>query len=185
MNTKSTPAPPVALALEAASKATGVDLALLRAIAWVESRYNPRAVGPVTKHGWHAQGLMQLGPAALIGVSNPYDPAENALAGAKLLAQYLQHYAGDVRRAVAAYNWGPGNFDSHATVPTEVATYVSRVLDRQAIEKPAVAAVPKLVEAAAAPPPLPIRVPLEAARAAVNATWFNCPHCATRLQVTL
>jgi soluble lytic murein transglycosylase-like protein len=176
--TQSQPAPSVALALEAASKATGVDLALLRAIAWVESRYNPRAVGPVTKHGWHAQGLMQLGPQALIGVANPYDPSENALAGARLLAGYLSRYAGDVRRAVSAYNWGPGNIDTHATVPTEVATYASRVLDRQAIEKPTAAA-------AAPPPPLPIRPPLEASRAAVNATWFTCPHCSARLQVTL
>jgi soluble lytic murein transglycosylase-like protein len=179
------PAASVALALASASKATGVDLTLLRGIAWVESRYNPSAVGPVTKRGWRAQGLMQLGPEALVGVADPYDPVQNALAGAKLLAGYLKQFGGDTRRALAAYNWGPGNLAKHSTIPTEVSTYVANVLDRQAVEKPAAPAAssPKPVEAA--PPPLPIRTPAETARAAVNATWFTCPHCATRLQVTL
>jgi soluble lytic murein transglycosylase-like protein len=166
------PAQPVAAALDAAAAATHVDVALLRAVAWVESRFNPLAIGPKVKAGWQAKGLMQLGPDALIGVTDPFDPTENALAGAKLLASYLQQFHSDVKRALAAYNWGPSHVTSTQTQPTEVSTYVARVLDRLLVEQ----------QPAGVPPPIPI-MPNVAARARDLAPYVTCPECKKRFQV--
>lgn len=144
------PSPPIAAALESAANAAGVEVALLRAVAFVESRFNPLAHGPVTPKGWRAKGLMQLGPDALTGVPDPWEPKANALAGARQLSQLIHKYH-DVSKALAAYNWGSGNVDVNKTVPAQVATYVARVLDRLDVERIALggAATRPL------PPPLP------------------------------
>jgi soluble lytic murein transglycosylase-like protein len=163
----------VAAALEAAGHAHGIDPAVLRAIAWVESRFNPNAIGPKVKAGWQAQGLMQLGPAARIGVTDPLDAKQNALAGAKLLAGYLRRYNQDLPTALAAYNWGPGNVDKHPDeIPGEVREYVDRVTERLALELSA-----RLAAEQQQPPPLP---PPAAARPALSTI---CPHCGQVLRV--
>jgi soluble lytic murein transglycosylase-like protein len=131
------PTPLVAAALQEASDATGLDVSILRAIAYVESRFIPTADGPPTASGWRALGLMQLGPAAIkqFAVTDPHDPRQNAKAGARLLAEYLRHYHGSLERAVAAYNWGPGNVDKHPALPGEVQLYVERVIARMSFER--------------------------------------------------
>lgn len=132
------PAPEVAAALDAAAKATGIEVALLRAIAHTESSFNPKVEGPPTSKGWRAQGLMQLGPEARKGVSNVFDPHENALAGAKLLAGYLRRYQNDTPAALAAYNWGPARVDKKhdpSEWPGEVRSYVDKVLARATQER--------------------------------------------------
>jgi len=113
----------IAVALENAARTHGVPVALLRAVAWVESRFNPRAVSPKG-----AQGLMQLMPATAkaLGVGDPWDPQENAFGAAKYLAQLLNSYAGDVRQALAAYNFGPHNLQTKG-MPAQVQRYVDRV----------------------------------------------------------
>lgn len=120
------PSPDVKHALQQASDQTGVPYKLLLAVAYVESRYNPAAVSPVG-----AQGLLQLMPrtAESLGVTDPFDPYDNALGGAKFLRRLHDKY-GRWDAALAAYNWGPGNVDSDKDVPTSVQHYISAVQSR-------------------------------------------------------
>lgn len=112
-------------ALSAASKATGVPIALLASIAKAESGFNPRAGSPAG-----AQGLMQLMPATArsLGVSNIWDPAQNALGGAKYIKQQLAAFGNNTSLALAAYNAGPGNAHVALTSFSETIAYVRRVL---------------------------------------------------------
>lgn len=91
-----------------------VDKALVYAITYQESRFNPAAVSPVG-----AIGLMQLMPesaARAVGddklKSDPtplFDPAYNLRAGQDYLTWLMQRGVGyDILRTVAAYNGGPG-----------------------------------------------------------------------------
>jgi hypothetical protein len=102
-----------ALIREAASL-YGVDPALVRAVVWVESRYDPYAVSP---RG--ARGLMQLtaDTAREVGVSNPFDPRQNVFGGVKYLSQLLKRHDGDVALALASYNAGPSAVRRFGGVP--------------------------------------------------------------------
>jgi len=110
-----------------AAQANHVDPDLIRAVAKNESGFNPRALSPVG-----AKGEMQLmdGTAAALGVTDPFDPAQNIAGGAKYLSQLLAEFHGDIRQAVAAYNAGPGAVEKYGGVPpyTETQQYVNNVL---------------------------------------------------------
>ena len=115
------------LARESAALA-GVDPALVGAVIEVESGGDASATSPVG-----AAGLMQLMPqtAQALGVSNPYDPAQNVRAGASYLRQLLDRFHGEIPAAVAAYNAGPGAVERFGGVPPyhETAVYVARVME--------------------------------------------------------
>lgn len=103
----------------------GVDENLLRAIIKTESDFNPNSTSDKG-----AMGLMQLMPAtaAELGVANPYDPAENVMAGTKYLKMLLDRYHGDRDLTLAAYNWGMGNVERHpAKLPEETKNYIARI----------------------------------------------------------
>ena len=88
---------------EAAAK-YHLDPNLLAAVAFKESRYNPRAVSRIG-----AEGIMQLKPktARYLGVTDSFDPRQNVFGGAKYLRKMLDQFKGDVDLALAAYNAGP------------------------------------------------------------------------------
>jgi soluble lytic murein transglycosylase-like protein len=131
-----------ALAIAAAQR-HGLAPELVLAVVGVESAFKPDAV---SHKG--AQGLMQLmpGTAKELGVDDALDPAQNLDGGARYLRRLLAQYGGDVGRALAAYNAGPGAVKRHRGVPPyrETHHYISRVLERyqreQAAGKPAATA---------------------------------------------
>lgn len=110
---------------QAASSQYGVPLTLLKAVAQVESSFNPDAT---SRCG--AMGIMQLMPrtAKGLGVTDAYDPVQNIMGGAKYLRQMLNKYDGDVGLALAAYNAGPGTVDKHGGIPSFAQGYVNKVL---------------------------------------------------------
>jgi LysM repeat protein len=99
--------------LTSEAQAAGVDVGLVKALAWQES-------------GWQmvtasdgGMGVMQLMPdsvdwagGTLLGSTiNPYDPTQNIRAGVAMLRYYL-HVYGDVPHALAAYHQGMASLDN-------------------------------------------------------------------------
>lgn len=107
----------------------GLDPELVVRQIQQESRWNPAAVSP---RG--AVGLMQLMPdtARELGV-DPTDPQQNIAGGVRYLAQRRDARGGDMRTALADYNWGMGNVDRKglAAMPPETRDYLSIVHDGQ------------------------------------------------------
>jgi soluble lytic murein transglycosylase-like protein len=129
--------------VRAAAELHGLPAAFVESVARAESAFDPAALSPKG-----AIGLMQLMPATAKALgANPHDAKENAEAGAKLLRDLLiqyQDHPDQVRRALAAYNAGPGAVKKYNGVPpyAETQTYVDRVL-RQYRKTEAVAATPR------------------------------------------
>ncbi len=117
---------PYGAEITAAAKKYGLDPALLAGLVKQESGFNPNAGSPAG-----ARGLTQLmpGTAAGLGVTNVLDPAQSLDGGAKYLKAQLDAFGGDVARALAAYNAGPGAVQRYGGVPpyAETQNYVRAV----------------------------------------------------------
>ena len=115
-----------------AARAQRLDPVLLDAVIGIESGYAPRAV---SHRG--ALGLMQLMPqtAKEYGVTDPFDPRQNILAGARHLRVLLDQFNQNTALALAAYNAGAAAVLRYRLqVPpfAETIAYVPRVLGRYA-----------------------------------------------------
>jgi soluble lytic murein transglycosylase-like protein len=103
---------------------------LLEALVWQESRWNENALSPVG-----AQGLAQLmpGTARYLGV-DPRDPYANLEGGARYLREQLDRFDGDLEKALAAYNAGPGRVERANGIPNirETKQYVAAIMGRLA-----------------------------------------------------
>jgi soluble lytic murein transglycosylase len=114
--------------IRSASELYGVDPHLVRAVMKVESNFNSQA-----RSHKGARGLMQLMPdtARLHRVDNVYDPQENVNAGVRHLKFLLDHYQGNLRLTLAAYNAGTKAVEKYKGIPpySETRDYVRRVLN--------------------------------------------------------
>jgi len=121
---------PAAYAAKVEELATRFDLspALIEAVVWQESRWRAGAVSPKG-----AQGLAQLmpGTADYLRV-DAADPFQNLEGGARYLREQLDRFDGDLEKALAAYNAGPGRVAAAGGVPNirETRAYVAAVMGR-------------------------------------------------------
>jgi hypothetical protein len=114
-----------------AAKRHHLDPAILLRLAQAES-------GATNATGRAGElGPMQLMPATAqgLGVKDPRDPAQNIEGGAGYLQQLLAQNGGDYRRALTAYNWGPGNLAKAAgdvtKAPAATQSYVQQIVGGQ------------------------------------------------------
>jgi soluble lytic murein transglycosylase-like protein len=120
------PGVPYGAEITAAAQRNGIDPALLAGLVRQESNFDPAAGSPAG-----ARGLTQLmpGTAAGLGVTDVTDPLQALDGGAKYLKQQLDAFGGDVTKALAAYNAGPGAVQRYGGVPpfAETQGYVQKV----------------------------------------------------------
>jgi soluble lytic murein transglycosylase-like protein len=114
--------------LERAAEHYQLPAAFLKAVAKVESNFNPRAVSSA-----NAKGLMQIidGTARTLSVEDPFDPEQSIFGGARYLRTLANMFDGDLALTAAAYNAGPDRVKKAGGIPKirETMRYVDRVLE--------------------------------------------------------
>jgi soluble lytic murein transglycosylase-like protein len=109
----------------------GLPPEFVHAVVRQESAYRQDAISPKG-----AIGMMQLMPATAAALNaDPYDPEQNVEAGTRHLRDLLvkyKDYPDQVKRALAAYNAGPGAVDKYNGIPPyrETQMYVNRIVER-------------------------------------------------------
>lgn len=106
--------------VSSASKDLGIPETIIAAQIALESSWNPNAVS-----GAGAEGIAQFMPAtfAAYGKGSPFNPADAFAAYTAYMKALLKQEGGDVRKALEAYNAGPGNLGAGAS-------YASTILSR-------------------------------------------------------
>ena len=90
------------------AEAYGIDPAIIFAMIYRESTYNPSVIGD----NGEAFGLMQVQPKwhsdrmARLGCTDLLDPFQNVVVGIDYLAEQKARYGGDMSKALVAYNAG-------------------------------------------------------------------------------
>jgi soluble lytic murein transglycosylase-like protein len=138
LTTIDTPAVPPAYQAQLASAAAAANVSptLLAALVWQESRWHADALSPKG-----ARGLTQLMPGTARALAvDPGDTGANLAGGARYLRAMLDRFGGDVERALAAYNAGPGRVQQAGGIPaiTETRAYVTSIINRLALADAAV-----------------------------------------------
>lgn len=86
---------------EEAARKEGLDAKWLKAVAGAESSFNKNA-----KSDAGAKGLMQVMPYNFLPGEDPYDPRDNIMAGARVMAWAKQQSGGDFDEMLRWYNGG-------------------------------------------------------------------------------
>jgi hypothetical protein len=127
----------ICLLIESAAAANGLPVEFFARVIWRESRYNPNAVGPLTRSGRRAEGIGQFmpGTAAERRLLDPFDPVEALPKSAEFLSE-LRGQFGNLGLAAAAYNAGPQRVRAwlagRRPLPRETRNYVWAVTGRTA-----------------------------------------------------
>lgn len=112
----------------------GLDPKLVLAVMQIESGFRANVISPKA-----AAGLMQLIPATAerFGVTDVFNPEDNARGGMKYLRWLLAYFRGDVILATAAYNAGERAVDRHGGVPPydETQNYVRLIRQIYGVER--------------------------------------------------
>lgn len=114
--------------------ANNLPSGLMFAQMMAESHGNARAKSRVG-----AKGLFQImdSTAKDYGLDNPFDPVASTRVAGRIDGDLLRKYGGDVRKMLAAYNWGQGNLDSNVAkhgpnweqhLPAETRNYLNKIL---------------------------------------------------------
>jgi soluble lytic murein transglycosylase-like protein len=117
------------LMIESAARANELPLEFFARVIWQESRFQPDAVGPMTRNGQRAQGIAQFmpGTASERGLLDPLDPVQALPKSAEFLKE-LRDQFGNLGLAAAAYNAGPKRVQDwlagNGYMPTETRNYV-------------------------------------------------------------
>src|ERR1700712_3514662 len=95
------------LMIESAARAANLPLEFFARVIWQESRFQPDAVGPVTRSGQRAQGIAQFmpGTASERRLLDPFDPVQALPKSAEFLGELRQQF-GNLGLAGAAPNAG-------------------------------------------------------------------------------
>ena len=101
---------------------------LLASVEKQESRGNANARSPAG-----AEGPFQFMPAAWkqYGAGGDiHSERDSARAAARFYRDLLDKYQGDLKKALAGYNWGAGNVDKHGVseAPAETRKYIASIL---------------------------------------------------------
>ena len=117
------------LMIESAARESNLPLEFFARVIWQESRFQPGAVGPVTRSGERAQGIAQFmpGTANERGLLDPFNPVQALPKSAEFLAELREQF-GNLGLAAAAYNAGPRRVQEWLAgtgpMPQETRSYV-------------------------------------------------------------
>lgn len=135
--------------IQQAAAKYNLDPDLFRRQLVAESNLNPSIVNPTSG----AAGVAQFMPATARGLGiDPLNPTQAVPAAAQYMRQNLNSFGGDYAKALAAYNWGPGNVANKGmdAAPLETRNYIAKILGPgQAIPIPPVPPVPPAAPAPA------------------------------------
>lgn len=129
---RATPSYPYQSCFNIAARMHDVDVDLLLAVAAVESAMNADA-----RSHKNAHGIMQIqwpGTARHLGVkrlSELYNPCLNIELGARYLRELIDGTGGDIQRALAAYNYGPGRIARSPELPEGALGYARKVASQR------------------------------------------------------
>jgi hypothetical protein len=119
----------ICLIVESAASAHGLPLDFFARVIWQESRFQPEAIGPVTRSGERAQGIAQFMPRTALerGLLDPFDPIQALPKSAQFLSELRAEF-GNLGLAAAAYNAGPQRLRDYlagrGAMPAETRAYV-------------------------------------------------------------
>ena len=109
----------------------GIDPAVVTAMAYMESRYQANAVGDKG----NSLGLLQIQPRwnearmEKLGCTDLLDPYQNVTVAVDILAEMLEHYNGNIEKAVTAYNMGmTGAYNNCFSKGVNASQYTQKVL---------------------------------------------------------